>query len=93
MIISVSCLYVGNLCTNGDVRLITEGAAAGGRVEVCYHGIWGSVCNEMWDNLDAQVACNQLKLPSNGKPCCIVIFVTKWTQSSFSCNCYYFDEH
>ena len=55
-----------SLCEDGDVRLDTSDAIVGGRLDVCYDGIWGSVCNEMWTDIDAQVACNQLGLPSTG---------------------------
>ena len=31
-----------------------------GRVEVCAHAVWGTVCNHMWGVEDASVACKQL---------------------------------
>ena len=29
-------------------------------MEICYYNIWGSVCDDMWDAVDAKVACYQL---------------------------------
>jgi hypothetical protein len=45
--------------TPGAVRLM-QGNATAGRVEVCVGGLWGTVCSQGWDNVDASVACRQL---------------------------------
>ncbi|CAI8032257.1 Deleted in malignant brain tumors 1 protein, partial [Geodia barretti] len=47
-------------CTNGEVRLADGDNEYQGRVEVCLHGNWGTVCDDRWDNRDARVVCNQL---------------------------------
>ena len=47
-------------CHDGDLRLVDGSSEYDGRLEVCYLGQWGTVCDDLFGDLDAQVACRQL---------------------------------
>ena len=44
-------------CEYGDIRLVNGDIEQEGRPEVCFDGIWGSICDYGWNLNDAYVTC------------------------------------
>ena len=57
---------IADECNDGDIRLVGSTSPLEGRVEMCYEGVWGTVCNSAWHTIDASVVCRQLGYSSSG---------------------------
>jgi len=44
----------------GSVILVGSGLKHEGRLEILYHGVWGTVCSGDFGDEDARVFCRQL---------------------------------
>ena len=47
-------------CSSGFLRLVGGADVSEGRLEVCINNAWGSVCDDLFDDDDAEVVCQQL---------------------------------
>ena len=53
-------------CTHGDIRLVDGSMISEGRVEVCFNDSWGTVCDDYWSTVDANVLCKQIGYSGSG---------------------------
>jgi len=52
---SVLCMHL-----SGTVRLVGGEHEREGRLEVYHYGVWGTVCDDRFNDIAAGVACNSL---------------------------------
>ncbi|XP_041372560.1 deleted in malignant brain tumors 1 protein-like [Gigantopelta aegis] len=55
----------GVICQTIGVRLVNGSTRNDGRVEVLYKDKWGSICDDGFDQAEAEVVCRILSLPSH----------------------------
>ena len=55
ILICLNCLG----CSDGQVRLVngSQPSYSEGRVEICFNNTYGTICDDLWDDRAARVAC------------------------------------
>ncbi len=53
-------------CSQGSLRLV-GGTSLSGRLEICYNNVWGTICDDQWNQPDAAVACRKLGFSEAGE--------------------------
>jgi serine/threonine protein kinase len=59
-----NCIGEERVCEENDVRLVDGTAPWNGRLEICKGGLWGAVCEDQFEDIDAAVTCKQLGFPT-----------------------------
>ena len=60
------CILLADCSTDWELRFVGGTNVREGRLEVCLNGVWGTICDQSWDNTDAGVICTGLGYSRQG---------------------------
>jgi deleted-in-malignant-brain-tumors protein 1 len=58
--VAVRCSFIPSVSTSVPLRLVEGTSDYDGRLEVKINNVWGTICNDRFDEVDASVACYML---------------------------------
>ena len=61
-------------CTDGELRLAGGIIANEGRVEICLSNEWGTICDDAFSSVDAEVVCRRLGYLTTGVYLMMIVF-------------------
>ncbi|XP_030847771.1 deleted in malignant brain tumors 1 protein-like [Strongylocentrotus purpuratus] len=53
-------VFCSGQTVSAELRLVDGTCNSEGRVEIFYDGVWGTICDDFWDDTDAGVVCRSL---------------------------------
>ena len=63
---AIFCNFSYVVCSDGDLRLVSGNVVNEGRVEICLNNVWGTICDDGFSNVDAEVVCKKLNYSTEG---------------------------
>lgn len=82
--------YYSDLSPQSDTYYI-DGSLAAGRIELCLRGVWNPVCQDVWTEAEAAVACHQLGFSRYGTNGIVALVFSDHVVCCFECTtiCFY----
>ena len=73
------------MCLEGEIRLVGGSRSGEGRVQMCFNGVWGSVCSLGFDEPEAQVTCRNLGFNIETTSECSYFPISSSCSNCFTC--------
>ena len=64
-----------------------------GRPEVCINGIWGSICQYSWNQIDGYIFCNELGFDGPCESIAYLYYISLYHHNPLDPNTYYYSRY